>query len=194
MCHHLKLLLVSLSKSLNNATDLEQDRVYKKYMTIKKLASYIDEQLSFLVFLSSLYNACNVYFGLTIILHPEEYFAPIQMTTVWCMFASNYLAYTGLTLSGSLLSEASDNLWLKMHEALMFRHEISSLQQRFLSLLEKGLFLTVWKIVPITRSFILASIGTIFSYSLLLDNLESLRKVPSLWQIIGKNESTESKN
>ncbi|GFT67699.1 uncharacterized protein NPIL_614791 [Nephila pilipes] len=194
MCHHLKLLLISLSKSLNNATDLEHDRVYKKYMTVKKLSTYIDEHLSFLVFLSSLYNACSVYFGLTVILHPEEYFAPIQMTTVWCMFASNYLAYSGLTLAGSLLSEASDNLWLKMHETLMSRSEISSIQQRFLSLLERGLFLTVWKIVPITRTFILASIGTVFSYSLLLDNLETLRKVPSMWQIIGKNESSYSKN
>ncbi|GFU12734.1 uncharacterized protein NPIL_332121 [Nephila pilipes] len=194
VCHHLKLLLVNLSKSMINAADFEQDRVYKKYLNIKKIVMHIDEQLSFLVFLSSISNACTMHFGLTIILHPEEYFAPIQMTTVCCLFASNYLAYIGLILSGSLLYEASKDLWRKMDEALISRPQMSNLQQRLLSLLERGLFLTVWKIVPITRTFIFSSIGTVFSYCILLDNLESLRNIPSLWNIINDSESKESKN
>ncbi|GFR00039.1 uncharacterized protein TNCT_637681 [Trichonephila clavata] len=179
VCHHLKLLVASLGKSLNNVRDSENDRIYKEYISIRNLVTYIDEQLSFLVFISSVYNACTMYFALTLILHPEEYFDVTHILSVVSLFSSNYLSYMGLTLSGSLLHEASEELWFKLHRALMPRSEITSLQQRFLNLLEKGLFLTIWKILPIKRSFILATLGTILTYCILLDNLKSLRNVPS---------------
>ncbi|GFQ93058.1 uncharacterized protein TNCT_492211 [Trichonephila clavata] len=190
VCHHLKVLMTNLGKSLNNTRDSEYDRIYKEYVSMRNLVTYIDEQLSFLVFISSVYNACTMYFALTIILHPEEYFDVTHILSVVSLFSSNYLSYMGLTLSASLLHEASEELWFKLHRALMSRSEISSLQQRFLNLLEKGLFFTVWKIVPIKRSFILAMIGTVLTYCILLDNLRSLKNVPSMVQVIGNNEAT----
>ncbi|GFT67693.1 uncharacterized protein NPIL_614761 [Nephila pilipes] len=114
-----------------------------------------------------------MYFGITIILRPEEYFSIPQISSVWILLASNYIAYLGQTLSGSFLYEASEDLWFKVQEALISENEFSNLQQKLLSVLEKGLYLTVWKIVPIKRNFILASLGTVLTYCLLIDNLRS---------------------
>ncbi|GFQ82191.1 uncharacterized protein TNCT_186841 [Trichonephila clavata] len=190
VCYHLKITLENLGKSLHNMPKSEYDSAYKKYISIRKFVTYIDDELSLLVFLSLIYNACNMYFGITVILHTEEYLDAVQITSIYCLFIASYVGYIGMTLSGSLLQETSEHLWFQVHDALISRSKITSLQQRFLSLLEKGLFLTVWKIVPIKRSFIVATTGTIFSYCILLDSLRSLKNISPMWNSFSNMTST----
>ncbi|GBL63160.1 hypothetical protein AVEN_3985-1 [Araneus ventricosus] len=117
---------------------------------------------------------------MTVILHPEEFRSTIQSLSVVCLFIASSVAYMGLVLSGSLVHEAASDLWLKAHEILSRKPEVNSFQQRFLSIVEKNLHVTVWKILPITRSFILATLGTVFTYCLLLDNIRTLKGIADI--------------
>ncbi|GFY74139.1 uncharacterized protein TNIN_46761 [Trichonephila inaurata madagascariensis] len=146
LCYHLRLTLESLGKSLHNAPSSEYDSIYKKYISIRKCVTNIDDELSFLVFLSSIYNACNMYFGITVVLHTEEYLNAVQISCIYCLFTASYVGYIGMTLTGSLLQETAENLWFQVHDSLISRSKITSLQQRFLSILEKGLFLLYGKL------------------------------------------------
>ncbi|GFT42721.1 uncharacterized protein NPIL_122191 [Nephila pilipes] len=135
-----------------------------------------------LVFVSSIYNASVVYFGLTAALHHEEYIDGFQIMSVCSIFTANFVAYIGLTLSASLVHESSEDLLQKAYEVLNFRNDINSIQQRFLSSLEKDLFLTVWRIVPIKRSFIFTTMGTIFTYCIILDSLRPTAIIVPEWR------------
>ncbi|GIX70162.1 hypothetical protein CDAR_116751 [Caerostris darwini] len=94
-----------------------------------------------------------------------------------------FVSYFSLALSGSFLYEAAEDLWLKAHDVLATKKDITSFQARFLSIVDKKLHLSVWKTVPIKRSFILAMVGTVLTYCLLLDGLRSNDKLPHILDI-----------
>ncbi|GFS51828.1 uncharacterized protein TNCV_2959291 [Trichonephila clavipes] len=49
--------------------------------------------------------------------------------------------------------------------------ESSASLQKFISFAEKGISLTVWNVVPISRHFIFGLLGAIFTYNILFDSL-----------------------
>ncbi|GIX90842.1 uncharacterized protein CEXT_482351 [Caerostris extrusa] len=91
-----------------------------------------------------------------------------------------FVSYFSLALSGCFVYEAAEDLWLKAQEVLATKKDITSFQARFLSIVDKKLHLSVWKTVPIKRSFILAMVGTVLTYCLLLDGLRSNEKLPHI--------------
>ncbi|GIY78768.1 hypothetical protein CDAR_117091 [Caerostris darwini] len=76
-----------------------------------------------------------------------------------------------MTASGSLVYEISSRIWDKAYEVMGAKESITFTQQHFLSLTSKELTMTVWKITPVNRSFILAMLGTVVTYCILLDGL-----------------------
>ncbi|GFU27593.1 uncharacterized protein NPIL_454941 [Nephila pilipes] len=180
ICCHLKLVVAHITESLTGQ-DHDCNILFRKYIVIRKLVLHIDDELSFLVFISSVFNACGMYFSLTAALHPSEYLNELNVVTVCSAFAANAVAYIGIFLSASLVPEAVDDLWSRLHEVLSSKNNITNIQQRTLSILEKGLYFTVWKFLPIKRSYILATMGTIFTYSLLLDSLGYNENLTPIW-------------
>ncbi|GBM52000.1 hypothetical protein AVEN_262237-1 [Araneus ventricosus] len=180
LCRQLQLCIRQFTKNITVVPDTKYGKLLRDYISIRTFVSKIEDELSVFVFTASLYNACSMYFGMTVILHPEEFMSTIQSLSVGCLFISCSVAYMGLTLSGSLVHEAGIDLCVKANEVVSRKPEVNSFQQRFLSILEKNLQVTVWKILPITRSFILATMGTVFTYCLLLDNIRTLKGVADI--------------
>ncbi|GIY78718.1 uncharacterized protein CDAR_116761 [Caerostris darwini] len=143
----------------------------------------MDTELSIFVFSSTVYNACAIYFVIVALIHPDEYFDILQNVSIWCLFVASFVSYFSLVLSGSFVHEATEDLWLKAHEVLATKKDITSFQAQLLSIVDKKLHLTVWKTVPIKRSFILTMVGTVLTYCLLLDGLRSNDKLPHILSI-----------
>ncbi|GFY73744.1 uncharacterized protein TNIN_475551 [Trichonephila inaurata madagascariensis] len=122
-----------------------------------------------------------MYFGLTAVLHTDEYLNEINIVTLCSVFVANATSYISLTLSASKVPEATQELWFQLQEDFTTGSIITNVQQRTLALLEKGLHFTVWKMIPIKRSLILATMGTVFTYNLLLDSLRMKESVTPLW-------------
>ncbi|GIY41945.1 uncharacterized protein CEXT_380841 [Caerostris extrusa] len=138
LCYQMKLLIKSFASSLTKVSDSEYNQVFKNYISIRKSVSNIDTELSFFVFSSTVYNACVIYFGLAALIHPDEYFDILQNVTIWCLFVASFVSYFSLALSGCFVYEAAEDLWLKAHEVLATKKNITSFQARFLSIVDKN--------------------------------------------------------
>lgn len=171
VCRHLRSIIITFKKSLNSRDHLKKDDVFENYLAIRRFATHMDEELSFLIFTSSLFNACIMYFGVTCFLHPEEYISTFQSASIWFLVPASYIPFFAMTVSACFVHEASTGVYNKGQELLRFGRIPTFSQLRILYVTEKELTLTVWKIVPIKRNFLMAAMGTIFTYCILLDNL-----------------------
>ncbi|GIY91857.1 hypothetical protein CEXT_206501 [Caerostris extrusa] len=85
------------------------------------------------------------------------------------------MSFWVITVSASLVSEAWTSVATKTHK---FSQNPS---HQFLLCIDKEICLTVWKIVPIRRSFIFGTVGTIFTYVLLFDNFNTEESIVTAW-------------
>ncbi|GBM13886.1 hypothetical protein AVEN_214508-1 [Araneus ventricosus] len=174
MCQYLCGMLKKFRKSLQATANRDYGEILKFYLFIRKLVSDIDSELSILMFSSSLYYASTTYFGLTTIIHQDDYWkdvAILPLSTVWVLFATNFAAFMTMTVSGSSIYDESANIWSVVQETISPEQNLTPTQKRFLSVAEKELAMTAWKIAPVKRSFIIATLGTIVTYCILLDSL-----------------------
>ncbi|GIY07560.1 hypothetical protein CDAR_34561 [Caerostris darwini] len=77
------------------------------------------------------------------------------------------MSFLVTTVSASLVSEAWMFASKKTHESSR------NPSHQFLFCIDKEICLTVWKIIPIRRSFIFGTVGTIFTYVILFDNFNT---------------------
>ncbi|KAG8186283.1 hypothetical protein JTE90_004627 [Oedothorax gibbosus] len=171
VCCTLQRMINSLKYSLAQNDLHNYNDIFTNYLAIRRFVADMDKKLSFLMLTSSLHNACVMYFGLTCWLHPKEYGGPFQRASIWFLVPANYLPFFAVILSACCVHEASSSMWNAGQELLKFGGAPTFPQIRLLYLTEKELTLSVWKIVPIKRSFLVATMGTIFTYCVLLDNL-----------------------
>ncbi|GFY47490.1 uncharacterized protein TNIN_459101 [Trichonephila inaurata madagascariensis] len=172
ICSHLHGLLKNFVKYLEITTNLDYSELLRQYLCIRKLVEETDSELSILMFTSSLCYASIMYFCVSSLLHPQlykGYAGTAALLAEWILFVSYCLAFITMTVIGSWIHEASASIWIKTQELINTRHRISFCQSRFLSVVEKDFAMTVWKIAPVKRSFILAALGTIFTYCIVLD-------------------------
>ncbi|GIX71134.1 hypothetical protein CDAR_610691 [Caerostris darwini] len=94
---------------------------------------------------------------------PNSSFPPIRLT----LLLNNIICFIVTTVAASLVSEASV---LASARARELSHNPS---QKSLSFIDREICLTVWKIVPIRRSFPISMLGTFLTYVLLFDNFNS---------------------
>ncbi|GFT38671.1 uncharacterized protein NPIL_229711 [Nephila pilipes] len=174
ICKHLHDTLKNFTKSLEVSTNPDYSELLNQFLHIRKLVDETDSELSILMFTTFLCYACVMYFCVLSMLHPQQYEAYtgiVALISIWILFVAYCLAFIAMTVTGSRIYEDSASIWIKTQELINTRHRLTFPQKRFLSVIEKNLAMTVWKITPVKRSFILAAVGTIFTYCVLLDYL-----------------------
>lgn len=142
------------------------------YKNIKKLTEDVDSDTSFLLFTSTLFNASTTYFVVTAWLHPQDYIIPVQKVSLIFLFGLSCIA-CGMSVSASFVNEASAEVANEVQRLLSNGKPPTAAQKQLVFVTQKELFLTVWKMIPIRRSLILVTMGTIFTYCILIDNLKS---------------------
>lgn len=171
-CYQLKIILRNFINCILNGLFLNLDDLGKKYSDIVSTVLDIDNDLSFLQFLSVSVYAYIVYFALSGILHPTEFTFPGQTVIIFFNAFYQITSFIITTVSASFVSEEAANVRAAIRK-LQSKNIISSAQKKHISsVVEENIYLTVWKIVPISRSFILGTIGAILTYVLLIDNLQ----------------------
>ncbi|GIX82792.1 hypothetical protein CEXT_626771 [Caerostris extrusa] len=137
--------ILNFSRRINKYSGINNDEVLSSYLHIKHVASFIDDKLSFFMFCTVAFTSINLYMAIYAILHmkPSSTFPPIRLT----LLLNNIICFIVTTVAASLVSEASVLASAKARE-LSFNPS-----QKFLSCIDREISLTVWKIVPIRRSF-----------------------------------------
>ncbi|CAL1283365.1 unnamed protein product, partial [Larinioides sclopetarius] len=125
------------------------------------------------VFLSTLFNACTMYFGVKSLIRPTETCFTSQYVSVWLLFGCSYSSFIAMTVAGTLVHESSESNLDSLKEIACKRGRLMPSQKRILFNDNNQTSLTVWKILPIQRSFIIGTLGTVLTYCMLFDGLRT---------------------
>ncbi|GFQ83942.1 uncharacterized protein TNCT_711171 [Trichonephila clavata] len=156
-----------------NSTKVDPELLLRTYVSIKSTISGIDNKLSFLMFMTTVFSFVSMYESVSVIVQPFKYPNLVHRIFNWFGFLATFGSFAAMSISASLVCEASQEIG-DMAEA-SFENSQSSrcMQLRFLMSAEKEISLTAWKMMPIRRNFILATTGALFTYVIMFTSLEA---------------------
>ncbi|KAG8195852.1 hypothetical protein JTE90_008544 [Oedothorax gibbosus] len=169
VCDHLRCIIKNFSARLSSQTN-DFESLLRSYGNIKSTVTFIDDQLSLFVFFNVIFTSLTMYYTISSIFQIDLLKFPTENKEVIIHFLHTLTVFIALITAASSVSEASAEVRqrtqiLKLDKANAFE------QLKFQSCAESEIYLTVWKLVPIRRSFALGTISAIFSYAILVDSL-----------------------
>ncbi|GFX91111.1 hypothetical protein TNCV_3222721 [Trichonephila clavipes] len=87
------------------------------------------------------------------------------------VYSACYTLFLVMTASAASVAETSSEVGSIVRRISAVSSESTLSQLKLIFYLQKGIALTVWNAVPISRSFIFGMLGVTFSYTILFDNL-----------------------
>ncbi|GFV38869.1 uncharacterized protein TNCV_2814851 [Trichonephila clavipes] len=172
MCYYLQCMIRSFKKVLESESFSHLDHLLQAYKIIRNLVDDVDKELSFLMFSSTLFNACIMYFSVVSLLRSNELTINAQHISIGCMFVACYVSFIAMSWMGSLVYETNAKVLEKLKDFTCNKTNLVRPQARILFIDASHVTLTIWNIVPIRRSFIFCTFGTIFTYCLLINSLK----------------------
>lgn len=145
------------------------------FNSIKTTINYLDDKLSFFLLCETIYISTVLMFTVSAKLHSNTFMdCPYCFRSIWSLgvLVNNGVLFIVISVSACMVSEAYSDLWTQVKTLIVNLETDSSRRElKFLLCAEKEIHFTVWKIVPINRSFIMCTFGAIFTYVMLFDNL-----------------------
>ncbi|GFQ97343.1 uncharacterized protein TNCT_586471 [Trichonephila clavata] len=175
VCNDLRCILKHFIKSLKDKKWFNYEDILHSYSAIKSTVSGIDNTIGVLVFTTLISNSNVMCLSLYVALTPNNFQDPVEQISIYYSFLIIFALFVMMTVSASSVAEASSvvgSIALTMPEdkRSSFNH------QRFITMAEKEITLTVWKICPINRSFVFGIIGIIFTYIIMFHTLSPFQK------------------
>lgn len=172
VCCHLRHAIRSFSKDLIEKESSYDDHL-RSYVSIKSIADFVDDELSIFIVCGTVSTSNMMYYTVTTFLHQAGAHTSLYTAVIIFNFVYRFVSFIAMTMAASSVSEASAEVCKHAKaQKLDRRNPGSPIEQlKFMICADNEIYLTVWKIVPIRRSFILGAIGAIFTYVFLFDNL-----------------------
>lgn len=175
VCSHIKYTLNRISKKLFDESHVDYQKLIRSFTFIKMTINFLDDELCFFVLCETIYTASENMTVLSDILH----YQPIrgcpscdgQFSVLRNPFYT-FIFFIAMCASACLVSEAYSDLRTRVQTLIVNMDSDATYKQlKFLLCVEKEVHFTMWKIVPINRSFVMCTFGAIFTYVMLLDNM-----------------------
>ncbi|KAG8180096.1 hypothetical protein JTE90_027875 [Oedothorax gibbosus] len=169
VCQQMRFKILHFSDMISSRHGLKLNHLMQSYTRISNMVEGMDHAMSFPLFCHTLYSAGSMYYVLALILYPANgEISTKELAHATIFFMMTLQSFAAMSVSASSISEASQ-IASKEIKSLLPDSLGSAFQlQTFISMTgEGGLGLTLWKIVPIRRSFIFGALGTFFTYILL---------------------------
>ncbi|GBM59502.1 hypothetical protein AVEN_70477-1 [Araneus ventricosus] len=141
----------------------------KKYNSLRNLVIEIDSQISCLVFWAALTNIFSLYFTIAVILEAEEVFIGLSICMytliIFCTFMFFLMCIWADRVSSAAASVA--------REAHLLEGDLisSAMHVRYILAVNQEVHMTVWDVLPLRKSLVLVSIGTMITYSVLIKDI-----------------------
>ncbi|KAG8189072.1 hypothetical protein JTE90_025502 [Oedothorax gibbosus] len=169
VCHNMTSVIKGFLKRLMK-NPRNHDLVYE-YTSIKKAVYSLDEELSFMVFCNIIFSSSMMYYSISMFLKPSLFQTFFVRVWITLLFLNTMVCFVAMTASATFVGEASAQVGI---QSQMLRESVQTsnfTQQRYFTSVQEEVHMTAWKIVPLTRSFIFGTIGTLFTYVVLIDGL-----------------------
>ena len=172
LCHQLTSILLEFAKRINQSRKIKYKALQKVFIDIRLIINAVDKNVSFFVMLCVMHSAAIMYFTITIILNPHLHGNALQRSAVCILCFSNFISFLTMIISASEVHQAY--LLISDKADAFFQDDPNNVASefRFFRIIDKEIAMTVWEIMPIKRSFIFETFGTLFTYSLLIYNLQ----------------------
>lgn len=172
-CHQVKTAIFHFSKNMiENSNNSKYDKLCHSYITIRSAVEFVDQNLSFLVFCNITYCFSYMYKFVSQVLQAKEPLDTPHLLYISSVFSNILLSFVAMTVAASLVGEASLEVESAARRMLQSSQSSTFTLRNFYHATEREINLTVWKIVPIRRSFIIGTIGSLFTYVMLFHSLK----------------------
>ncbi|GBN89906.1 hypothetical protein AVEN_90892-1 [Araneus ventricosus] len=153
VCCDLRHIIQNFALNLSGESDYDYNTLLHTYSTIKSIANRIDDELGPLVFMITLYNTLGISSSLYLMLHPKLFDVVLVELNMYCLFFASFCIFLTMTTSASAVAEVSSAVGVRALTMSENRRMPTIAQQKFLMCAEKEITMTVWKIIPMRRSF-----------------------------------------
>lgn len=170
VCLNISSLFNNFSKLIKTSSKHDYKQLTNMYHEIVSIAELLDQKVGFLMFVSFLYSAFLMYYGLICAFSfnnnaNEHNYYIIVPASLLCFYSfivkveSGYRIYTSSLLCKKESRKIYESNCRNVYEYERFAKNC------------KEISMTVWGFVGMNRNIILGTFGTILTYSLLFDNL-----------------------
>lgn len=140
---------------------------------IEDKITLVNEKLDIFVFKAVLFNSGNMYYAVTMLLHPNTYENYLHMGIVCTLCQCSIINFIYMMISAIRVNDRSVEV-MKLAKKISYDQNSDVIAQiRFQFEIQKESDMKVWGIGTIKRSFILGMFGTIFTYCMLVDGISS---------------------
>ncbi|KAF8788764.1 hypothetical protein HNY73_006770 [Argiope bruennichi] len=169
VCHDIQQLFLAHKAKMNSRSEPDYRYLTKNYNYLRNLVIEIDSQTSCVVFWAALANVFNLYFGIAVILDSEESFIGEKIYLYTLIIFSTFMFFLMCLWADGVSSSAAS----VAREAQMLDGDLASsaMHFRYILAVSQEVHMTVWNLLPLRKSFVLASIGTMITYSVLIKDI-----------------------
>lgn len=168
ICRDLSCMFDTFRKSMTSIPNPDYNSLLKNFQNMVNLVSEIDNEMNALVFWATLVNISSVYFALALVV---QTLGTAQSIAMFYNLAHNLLMFCATCHAASEMSDVASKLGSEAHMLPENTKNSPLTHLRFLLVVGKDVHLTVWKLFPLRKNYILTSIGTIITYFVLVDSL-----------------------
>lgn len=172
VCNQITSALKEFSKGSMADSRADFGKLFQSYTSIKTTVGFLDDELSFMVLCNTVFSAAMMYFCVSVALHPSLFKSYYQCLAITFLLLTTMVSFIAMAISASLVSEASAEVGANSQKLQENNRNSKLSQLRFFASAQTEIYMTVWKIMPIKRSFIVGTLGTIFTYVILFDSLK----------------------
>ncbi|GBN39260.1 hypothetical protein AVEN_113636-1 [Araneus ventricosus] len=153
--------------SVRKGCDIKE--LLRQYLSVKSFAESIDNDLSFLVFCETMLTSIVTYF-LLIAVSQNGLYSDVVVLAGFCLNSATL--FIAMSVAATAVAEASAE-YVKLSKSRLNEDESAIPRRKCVAFItsEQEINFTVWKIVPINRSFVLSTIGTIITYVMLFNSM-----------------------
>lgn len=166
LCQQLRYAIQHHARLLPARSLVEYEGIRHSYQKLMKIIANTDNQVSFLMLCEAVISSSIMYYAISSPCRAPVYTTSYKITKI-TFFLNTLVCFIFMAVFAISVTDESSKLISKSHE----RNEFLSYSRGMCLCLNPEVCLTVWKITPINRKFLMAFMGTVFSYVVIFDSL-----------------------
>ncbi|GIY20155.1 hypothetical protein CDAR_580011 [Caerostris darwini] len=177
VCNNIRNIIKFIGESRSEKGTIMFERFIASFSAIKTVVDEIDKEVGFLVFAIIAFSSSFTCVSFYIMIDSEIW--KTQTFSIFGILFNSFGLLIAMTVSASMVEENSLEVLRSSTAVLNAKNRNLSITQ-YLSYIDaqNGITLTVWRIVPIRRSFIFGMIGVLFTYTTMIYSLSPISSKP----------------
>ncbi|GIY42022.1 uncharacterized protein CDAR_210261 [Caerostris darwini] len=170
VCIDIKYIIKHTGQFMTKSNTIKEELLHS-YSVIKTTVEQIDKEVCFLVFATILLHSSYMCYSLYAVLDSDGFLERYRRLLILNVCFGALSSFIAMTSSAAMIAEQAAELFSSL-SIISANNGNASLLQKIIVISQQGIALTVWRIIPITRSFVFGIIGMLLTYTVMLYGLK----------------------